>query len=299
MPRTVSIVVATRDRPGLLRTTLADLAIHVRKTDEVIVVDSASRNGAVGRIAVSMGGRLVRSAVPGTSRARNVGLAATRAPIVAFIDDDCSVTAGWSERIERAFDDPTLGFVTGRVVADRQTSLQSSVFDDERPRRFETTADPSSFGGGSNMAFRREALLAIGGFDEALGPATSMMAAEDQDVFWRLIRAGWSGAYDPDVCVVHRQWRTPGQAIRREYAYGVGAGALAVKLLRLRDPFAKEVLRARLWSDGPALFARNIRRGYKSGALAAILRFAGVVVGLIRGLLTRIVDDRFDARSQG
>lgn len=289
----VSVIVATRDRPALLASTLEDLRRHTRATDEIIVVDSASRDPAVGRIAAEAGIRVVRVRVPGTSRARNAGLDAARAPIVAYIDDDCSVTSGWAERIEASFDDPAVGFVTGRVVADRNASLQSSVFLEAEPRRFVETADPAGYGVGSNMAFRREALAQIGGFDEGMGPATKLRAAEDQDVFWRVVGAGWAGVYDPGIEVVHRQWRTARQAIGREYAYGVGAGALAIKLIRMGDPNGRALLRSRLWRHGIVLLFRNAARGYKSGTAAALLRTIGVLVGVARAAVTPLRDGRF------
>ena len=143
------------------------------------------------------------------------------------------------------------------------------------------------------MAFRRAALEAIGGFDEGMGPATRLRAAEDHDVIWRLLRAGWAGRYDPSILVTHQQWRTTGQAVRREYAYGVGAGALATKMIRMRDPRGWRTLRERFWGDGLRMSARNLARGYESGAAGAALKAAGVVAGALRASRTPLVDGRF------
>jgi cellulose synthase/poly-beta-1,6-N-acetylglucosamine synthase-like glycosyltransferase len=239
------------------------------------------------------GFRSIRLDRPGTSRARNAGWAAATAPLIAFIDDDCLVTEGWSERIEAAFADPSVGFVTGRVEADREASLSTSVFLEAESRRFERADDPGSFGGGSNMAFRRTAIASVGGFDEGMGPAAPLRAAEDQDLFWRLTRAGWAGVYDPAIRVTHRQWRTPAQAIRRQLAYGVGAAAVAVKAIRMGDPQGWRYLRARLWRDGIAQAGRALRKGYKSGAVGDAVRVVGVLGGAAAAWARPLVDGRY------
>ena len=226
---------------------------------------------------------MIRLEIPGTSRARNAGWKEARAPIVAFTDDDCAVSSDWTTRVEAAFADPQIGFVTGRVLADRDASIASSAVVDDTPKRFDERSDPAGFGSGANMAFRKSALEVIGGFDEGMGPGTSLRAAEDQDAFWRATRtAGVVGLYDPGIVVTHRLWRTRRGAVGREYAYGVGAGALAVKLIRSDDPGAWRLLRRRLWGDGFALAARHLVRGYESGAAGATVKALGVIVGSVR-----------------
>jgi GT2 family glycosyltransferase len=218
---------------------------------------------------------------------------ATTAPVVAYIDDDCLVTEGWTAGIERAFADPRIGFVTGRVLADRDSKLPISVVTGETPRRFDALQDPVAFGGGANMAFRRTAFEQVGGFDEHMGPATRMLAAEDQDVFWRIVRAGWAGAYDPSITVVHQQWRTTGEAVRRQFAYGIGSGAFAVKVRRLEPEQGWAMLRSRLWGDGIKQGWRALRSGYETGAVSGVVRAAGVLVGTARALRTPLAEGHF------
>jgi len=293
----ISVVLATRDRPELLHAALEALGRSMRPEDELIVVDSASADPAVSRVLEKAGVHTIRLDRPGTSLARNAGVAAARSPIVAFVDDDCIVAPEWLERIEAAFSYPGLGFVTGRVDADRQASLATSVFVGAEIRRFDGPADPAAFGGAGNSAFRREALLQIGGFDEGMGPATPLCSAEDQDVFWRMVRAGWRGIYDPSIVVTHTQWRGRSQTFRREYEYGVGAGAVAIKLIRLRDAQGWPVMRARLWHDGFGAAVRSLRSGYKSGVVGGLMRATGVCAGAFRAARTPLVDGLYTTRS--
>jgi cellulose synthase/poly-beta-1,6-N-acetylglucosamine synthase-like glycosyltransferase len=284
-----SVVVCTRDRPELLRETLVSLVKHLRTSDELIVVDSASRPGSVDEVADTVRNlgrvypRVVRQDVPGASRARNAGLAAARAPLVAFTDDDCLVTQDWTTRIEGAFGDPAVGFVTGRVLGDSDVQLPLSLMVDTEVRRFEGPSDPADYGMGNNVAFRRSALLEVGGFDEAMGPGTPIHAAEDQDLMWRVASAGWAGVYDPAAIVIHRQWRGRGGSLAQSFRYGIGAGAVAIKAIRIRRREGWEILLARLWRDGVVRAIRDLQAGYEWGAVAGLVSVPGVAVGVLRG----------------
>jgi cellulose synthase/poly-beta-1,6-N-acetylglucosamine synthase-like glycosyltransferase len=277
----------------MLMAAVESLVPQLRPADELIVVDSASREPVAGIIGDRDFVRVVRLEVPGTSRARNAGFGAASASIVAFIDDDVVVAPSWVSEVGRAFDDSAVGFVTGRAVTDRDAKLPVSAVVGEQRRRFDPEGDPSHLGGGVNMAFRRTALEGIGGFDEGMGPATRLRAAEDHDVFWRLLRAGWRGVYEPSIVVTHRQWRTTGQAIRRQYAYGVGAGGLAVKMIRSRDRRGWRMLRKRFWDEGVAMSGKNLVRGYQSGSAGAAVKTVGVLVGATRASRLTLANDRF------
>ena len=59
--------------------------------------------------------------------------------------------------------------------------------------------DLSAIGHGANMAFRRTTLEAVGGFDEAMGAGAPIPGAEDKDIFWRVVRAGWRAGHEPSA----------------------------------------------------------------------------------------------------
>lgn len=277
----LAAIVCSRDRPEQLARSLAALGPCLRPGDEPIVVDSASRDaGAVAAVARGAGFRLVRVERPGLSIARNAGLAATDAPVVAFTDDDCIAEAGWAEGLSAAFDDPAVGFATGWVGSDRESRLPIAVSaPGAAARRFVAGADPTTCGHGANMAFRASALAGIGGFDETLGAGSRLRAAEDVDVFWRLLAGGWEGVFDPNVRVVHSQWRSTRQALGTSYGYGIGLGALAAKGVRRYQPGASRLLRIGLWDNGVRRAGRDLRNGYQTGVASSLLRAAGVAIG--------------------
>lgn len=170
---------------------------HPAERFEVIVVDDASMDhtsevlaAAIERGAIDL--RVVRQPVnQGPAPARNAGARAARAPIVAFIDDDCTPEPGWVAGLVRAFArDDELGVAQGRTLApagERGPWTISREIADETPW-FE----------GCNIAYRRDALLATGGFDEVIG-----WYGEDTAAGWRVVDAGWRRDFVADAVVTH------------------------------------------------------------------------------------------------
>src|SRR6516225_4946999 len=101
----VSVVVASRDRPELLRRMLATLLPQLQALDgdfEVIVVDDGSSPPYPAELALAA--RIVRGAGRGPARARNLGAREARGEIVAFTDDDVSIEPGWVDALLGYFD---------------------------------------------------------------------------------------------------------------------------------------------------------------------------------------------------
>jgi glycosyltransferase involved in cell wall biosynthesis len=250
-----SLVICTRNRlPSLKRSVQAALAIETTRKWELIVVDNGSSDGTsdyLRDLRASTGRQLltVYQPRPGLGRARNSGWRAARAPIIAFTDDDCYVTSDYVDAVISAFEsDPSIAAIGGRVLLYDPSDLNISVIEcTERlvihPYRF----IPAGLVQGSNMAFRRGALAAIGGFDQRLGAGTNF-PAEDIDAFAALAWTGMSAAYDPRPLVYHHHGRKTASA--RDHlsrGYDAGRGAYYAKyLLRRRSaiPYLKAWVQA-------------------------------------------------------
>lgn len=278
----VAVVICSRDRPAFLAEAVTAAMRAVAPGDEVIVVDSASRTDATRRAALDAGARFVRCDEPGASRARNAGARATDATLLAFTDDDCLPQPGWTDAVAAALAARDVGFCVGRVVADVDVHESPIVLDRLAPRTYEYGVDPATIGHGANMAFRREAFERAGGFDDELGAGARFHGSEDQDLFWRVLRAGYRGRYEPGALVVHRAWRTRAELMAAEYRYGVGAGAFAAKTTSIDAAAGRALLRRRVWDDGLVSAARLLRRGWERPALAQVVKVAGVVAGYAR-----------------
>lgn len=288
----VSVVVCSRDRAAMLAVALPPVLAALRPGDEVLVVDSASRDGSVAAAAAAAGVRVLRCERPGLSRARNVGWRATDRPLVAFTDDDCRPLAGWSGAVATAFAAPEVGAVWGRVLGGENGGIPLSVSDDGGPAGYDGGRNLSAIGHGACMAFRRTALEAIGGFDDLLGVGGLLGAGEDKDAFWRVVRAGWTTRYAADVAVSHVDWRDDAAARRVMFRYGVGAGAVAVKRRRLAGEHG--LVLDELWRHGLVPAARRARHGRFAASSGALTRMAGVLSGARQARGLEIVDGRFE-----
>ena len=224
--RPVEIVVPAFDRPELLDACLASLTGL-----PVLVVDDASTTREVARAAARHGARLLRHPRNrGPAAARNSGLAATTAPLVAFLDADCVATPGWLDGLIPLFEDSRVGAVAPRVIprADRNTLLARhertrSALDMGGRRALVRPGSPLGFLPSAALVVRREALTDAGGgggFDELL------RVGEDVDLVWRLADAGWHVRYEPDVAVRHELRAGYRGWLVRRYQYGTSAAEL-------------------------------------------------------------------------
>jgi len=214
----VSVVVCTRNRSAALAGALdAILAIDYDPHRwEMLIVDNSSTDDTaeIARsVAESHSGR-VRVVVEeqiGLSAARNAGVAATDAPIVAFIDDDAFPEPGWLTAILRGFRRPDVMCVGGPVAPLIEGELPLwfrgrflpylTVWDlgDE-----EIELHYNEYPRGANIAYRRSGLDLVGGFSVHLGrKGSNLLSCEEIELCLRLERAGFAILYQPAARVRH------------------------------------------------------------------------------------------------
>ena len=283
----LSVVVPTRDRPSMLEGCLRALDAATGPHDEVVVVDSCSTDGATADVARAHGVRVLRAPRPGASLARNLGWRAATGEVVAFVDDDVRVAPGWAEAMAAVFAaHGDADFVTGRLglrPEDEGKARPVAFFDEAEP--FVIDASRVQDLHGANVAVRRSALEAVGGYDEQLGPGARWRAAEDVDLIDRLLQSGRTGRYEPAAAAVHEQWRSRSDLVRLEWRYGIGLGARLARLRRA-DPERFRAVRRLTWrTSGIEDVGRSLRVGYQFGALFVLVRLGGVAVGQLGAAL--------------
>ena len=229
-PEDVTLAICTRERPEMLASALASFTAVTPPGVQILVVDSASTTPATWEVADAAGVDYVRSDIKGLSIARNLALESSRRPIVVFTDDDCAAVEGWMAPILEGFDDPTVGAVTGRMLDHTLVGTQQAP----PPRRFTRTIEGIDAGHGAIMAFRRERIVALGGFDPVLGAGRRLAGAEDLDMFCRVLDDGAHIVYDPSCVVHHVHTRADEAYTALHHGYGLGLGALTAKWVRLR-----------------------------------------------------------------
>ncbi len=245
----VSVIVCTRDRPEDLERCLASLFRLDPAPHEIVVVDNCPTTDATRALCRGLPVRYLHEAVPGQSRARNRGIAEATGEIVAFTDDDCVVEPGWLSGLAREFADQRVMAVTGVVAPIELETPSQYLFEAHGgfQRGFErrdldgVVVDPATAAGtagaGANAAFRRRVFDQVEPFAEWLGPGTPARAADDNDVFCRILAAGHSIVYDPGQLVWHRHRRDLRGLHDVLFDYGVSSSAFAAQRLVFdRDP---------------------------------------------------------------
>lgn len=245
-----TVVVCTRDRPGPLARCLAALARLDGAVHEVVVVDSASEGSATREVVEATPFRYVREEMPGLDRARNRGAVEARHGLLAYTDDDAEADPGWLRGLAAAFADPGVAAVAGRVLAAEVETPAQRLFErhgagmdkgavprelrSDGMRAWERVAT-QRIGVGANLAVRKEALLAIGGFDPALDVGTPARGAGDLDLFHRLLRAGLAIRYEPSAIVRHHHRRDMAELRRQLRDNGCSFGVYLIQLCREGD----------------------------------------------------------------
>jgi glycosyltransferase involved in cell wall biosynthesis len=285
----VTVVVATRDRPEQLTRCLASVQAALGPADEVVVVDSASRDGRTAEAATAAGARVVRAALPGTSRARNLGWRAASHPWVAFTDDDVEVTADWLDTLAASLGASDRRWVTGwvGVSAPRAGTQEANPMVLAAEPAVLDARHRGSFGASANLGVHRDLLEAVGGFDERFGPGTWTAAAEDVELFDRFLAVGAVGYYDPAVRVFHEQWRGKRDALSLHWRYGKGMGARLALLSRRDARRAARTAYEVVVTEGLFAVGRCLRARYEFGAAVAGLRVLGIGAGFLAWALRR------------
>jgi GT2 family glycosyltransferase len=258
----ISVVICTRDRPDQLASCLRRLGQQEYPQFEVVVVDNAPCDAVRALVDGKLDGRTLRY-VPepraGLSWARNAGTAAASGEIIAFLDDDEEPDRHWLAGLATGFargDD--IACVSGLVLPASLDTQAQELFEQlgghSKDRGFSPAVfsrhGPQSplyplppFGVGANMAFRREALARIGGFDVALGAGTPALAGEDTLALTLILLAGYRIAYEPGALMWHHHRGDLDSLGRQLRGYGVGLTAFYAALLRHRPGVIPELLR--------------------------------------------------------
>ena len=213
----VTVAVCARNAADTLDACLRSIRALDYPDYDVIVVNDGSTD-ATGAIARAHPGvTVIDTPHGGLSAARNTALHAAAGEVIAYTDADVEVDPAWLTYLIQPFlrtdvagaggpnvvpeDDPWMAQCVARAPGG-----PTHVLVDER------TAEHVP---GCNMAYRREALLAIGGFDPAYHAA-----GDDVDVCWRLQARGLPIGFAPSALVWHRHRRSVRAYWRQQVGYG-------------------------------------------------------------------------------
>ncbi|MFI6639204.1 glycosyltransferase [Streptomyces sp. NPDC050504] len=261
----VTVVLATRDHPAPLARALDSLLRQSHPSYELLVVDNNPSTDETRDLVAAdyapHGVRYAREPVPGLAAAHNRGVAEARGALLAFTDDDVIADPHWLTALTRPLaDDPRTACVTGLILPARLTTPAQVLLESHggfakgfAPRHYDPAAPPpdeplfpftaGSFGSGANMAFRADALRAIGGFDPATGTGTAAKGGDDLYAFVRVLTAGHHLRYTPEAIVWHHHRETWQDLENQAYGYGAGLTAYLTAVLARRPALLPALLK--------------------------------------------------------
>jgi GT2 family glycosyltransferase len=199
---------------------------------QVIIVDGYSRDSTLIK-AMEYPVEILFESNRNVATARNIGIKCSYNKIIAFTDSDCIPDRRWIERIIGCFQkNPTLVGVGGRVLPlepkNDIEAFSGNVFLNEIMKFPTQIIRPyQKFLPGSfitaNCAYRKEALVEIGGFNKFF-----KNNGEDIDLFWRMVdKFPGRLLYDPSIVVYHSFPNSYVGLMKKYFQYGTASSKLA------------------------------------------------------------------------
>ncbi|MEJ7696110.1 MAG: glycosyltransferase family 2 protein [Candidatus Limnocylindrales bacterium] len=314
----VIVCAYTEDRWERIVAAVDSIAGQTRPADEVILVIDHNDALRARASAQSWSARVIANDdAQGLSGARNSGVRASSAQVVAFLDDDAVADPDWLAHLAAPYAEPNVVGVGGRidpVWATRRPTWWPPEFDwvvgctyRGMPERTSDVRNPI----GANMSFRRSAVLEAGGFDATTGRGRGRpMGGEETELSIRIAQRspGSRIVYEPSATVAHHvpaRRATVRYFVERCYAEGLSKAGVARLAGRDRG-LASE--RRYLTRTLPVAAGRDVVAGVVrlrphrlAQALAiatgVLVTTAGYVVGIATGLRTS--SDALAGRDQG
>jgi GT2 family glycosyltransferase len=192
---------------------------------EVMVVDDGSTDRTA-TLVRTFDVRLIRTPNRGLSHARNRGIEEATGEIVAFVDADARPDPHWLTYLAATFTSSTHAGVGGPNISPPGDGLVAGCVAAApgRPTHVLLSDGEAEHIPGCNMAFRRQALEAIGGFDPRF-----RVAGDDVDVCWRLQQQGMTLGFSPAAFVWHHHRDSIGAFWRQQRGYGRAEALLEEK----------------------------------------------------------------------
>jgi glycosyltransferase involved in cell wall biosynthesis len=233
----VSIIIPVKNGANTIRELLESLMNleYDKRKYEVIVVDGYSTDGTR-ELVLKYPVKLIMQEGDGLNAARNTGVKNSKGRIVVFTDADCIVPRDWLKNIVSCFKDDDIACVGGSVkgLSRNFTSIYVDntglhIMPQYKKQKVLNLWRAFSYPAGCNIAFRRDSLINIGLFNEAI-----KYGYDDLELIERLGLNGYKIKLEPNVVVFHQHRDSIIKLIKQTYKYGRGAGILIRKVGGIR-----------------------------------------------------------------
>ena len=214
----LSVVICTHNRYDILDQAIASIEVqnfdHARY--ELIIVDNSTdlkrQEAFLSNVDIGCQSQVIVEAVPGLSRARNIGARAAQGRIVAYMDDDARAPLDWVAEIVSTFGRHEFAAAIGGPVVPIwpvprpswlhkwQEGLLTIL--DRGPT--ERVLDPGEWLAGTNISFHRDRLIEAGLFEERLGRIGKTLLSNEELMVTNKLRAGgYEIVYNPRIAMEH------------------------------------------------------------------------------------------------
>jgi glycosyltransferase involved in cell wall biosynthesis len=253
----ITIAIATYNRANELRLTLASLVNlqGCRDDYEILVIGNHCTDHTADVVSQFIASsdanvRYLEEPKQGLSHARNRAVAESSAEIVAFLDDDVDVDAGWLNAVSRSYASNNLAAVGGRAFLVYPAARPGWLSDRLEGRLTKVELGPHArYANGDelyglNLTVKRKWIERVGGFRADLGRnGNCLLGNEETDLLERIQAAGGKLLYEPAAVVGHR---VPMERLRRRWflSRSYWGGRSRAKCMQPEDISARELLRA-------------------------------------------------------
>jgi O-antigen biosynthesis protein len=212
----ISVVVCTHNGSRTLRECCEDLRRLQYPNFEVIVVNDGSSDDSE-QIAREYDFQVITTENQGLSAARNTGMRAAKGEIVAYIDDDVCPGPQWLTYLANSFMSTRhVGIGGPNIPLPTNSAVTKCVaYAPGGPIHVLLSDTVAEHIPGCNMAFRKSALEAVGGFDKQF-----RVAGDDVDLCWRLQERGWTIGFTPAAMVWHHTRNSIRRYWKQQFGYG-------------------------------------------------------------------------------
>jgi GT2 family glycosyltransferase len=242
----ISVVVCTYNGSATIRDCMEGLMKLAYPCYEVIVINDGSTDHT-SRIVSEYPVRLINTTNQGLSQARNRGIQESNGEIIAYIDDDAYPDPHWLHYLAYAYTHSDHAGIGGpNIPPPEDGPIALSVANAPGgPVHVLVTDEIAEHIPGCNMSFRKEALLAVGGFDPQY-----RAAGDDVDLCWRIQLIGYTIGYHPAAVVWHHRRNSVKAYWRQQMGYGKAEALLENKWPEKYNEFGHVSWAGRIYGNG-------------------------------------------------
>src|SRR5262245_18321778 len=235
----MSVVICAYNAERTMQACLESLRALRYPSYEIIVVNDGSPDHTLEIAQQFPQARIISQENKGLSAARNVGIEAATGDIVAFTDSDCVVDPDWLTYLAYTFREGGYVAVGGPNLPPPEESRTAACVaaSPGGPTHVLLNDEVAEHIPGCNMAFRKDVLQAIGGFDPVF-----RAAGDDVDLCWRLQNQGHVIGFSPAAMVWHFRRNTVKAYLKQQMGYGA-----AEALLYFKHPYRFNLLGQSKW----------------------------------------------------